>query len=126
MTDPFDQRLFGELTADDAAFLDRLEAEDRGLYAQMSDAFSGPLKLWTVFAFVLSLTFFIAAIYSLVQLWAGPPLRESLIWLAMFGWFILAVAMIKIWFWMRLNQLTLLRELKKIELQVARLSTTPR
>ncbi len=43
MTDQFDQRLFGELTADDAAFLDRLEAEDRGLYAQMSDAFSGPL-----------------------------------------------------------------------------------
>lgn len=125
MTDKFDQRLFGELSADDAAFLDRLE-EDRGLYAQMSDTFSGPLKLWTVFAFVLSLTFFVAAIYSLVQLWAGPPLRESLIWLAMFGWFILAVAMIKMWYWMRLNQLTLLRELKKIELQVARLSTTPR
>lgn len=123
MSDDFDKRLFGELSADDAEFLERIE-EDRGLYAQMSDTFQGPMRLWTVFAFVLSLAFFAAAIYSLVQLWAGPPLRESLIWLAAFGWLILAVAMIKIWFWMRLNQLTLLRELKKIELQVARLSTT--
>ena len=125
MTDTFDKRLFSELSDDDAAFLEQLE-EDRGLYAQMADTFSGPMKLWTVFAFVLSLTFFGGAIYTLTQLWAGPPLRESLLWLALFGWLALAVAMIKVWFWMRLNQITLLRELKKIELQVARLhrSTT--
>ncbi|MEO0346296.1 MAG: DUF6768 family protein [Pseudomonadota bacterium] len=122
MTDNFDKRLFGELTADDAAFLEQLE-EDRGLYTQMADAFAGPMRYWTVFAFVLSLVFFVGALYSLNELWAGPPLRESMLWLAMFGWLILAVAMIKIWFWMRLNQITLLRELKKIELQVSRLST---
>ena len=125
MSDDFDKKLFGELTADDARFLEQLE-EERGLYAQMSDAFQGPMKLWTVFAFVLSLAFFAGSIYALVQLWGGPPLRESLLWLALFGWLALAVAMIKIWFWMRLNQLTLLRELKKIELQVARLSPTAR
>ncbi len=121
MNDNFDKRLFGELSADDAAFLEQLE-EDRGLYSQMADTFAGPMRYWTVFAFVLSLAFFIGAIYSLVQLWGGPPMRDSLLWLAMFGWLILAVAMIKIWFWMRLNQITLLRELKKIELQVSRLS----
>ena len=121
MTDDFDKRLLGELSADDAAFLDRLE-EDRGLYAQMSDTFSGPFKLWTAFAFVLSLAFFIGSIYALVQLWDGPPIRESLLWLALFIWLAQAVGMIKIWFWMRMNQLTLLRELKKVELQVARLA----
>lgn len=36
----------------------------------------------------------------------------------MFG--MLAVAMIKMWFWMRMNHLALLRELKRIELRLAR------
>ena len=125
MNDDFDKRLLGDLSADDAAFLARLD-DDRGLYEQMADTFSGPLKLWTAFAFVLSLTFFIGAIYTLVQLWGGPPLRESLLWLALFSWLTLAVGLIKIWFWMRMNQIALLRELKKIELQVARLASTSR
>ena len=123
MNDDFDKRLLGDLSADDEAFLARLD-DDRGLYEQMADTFTGPLKLWTAFAFVLSLAFFIGSIYALVQLWGGPPLRESLLWLALFSWLTLAVGLIKIWFWMRMNQIALLRELKKIELQVARLAST--
>lgn len=120
MNDTFDNKLLGELDAEDRQFLEQLEA-DRGLYAQMSDTFSGPFRYWTAFAFVLSLAFFIGSIYALVRLWGAPPLNESLLWLAAFFWFAQAVGMIKIWFWMRMNQLTLLRELKKVELQVARL-----
>lgn len=123
MTDSFDKQLLGQLSEEDEAFLARLE-EDRGLYAQMSDTFQGPLRYWTAFAFVLSLVFFIAAVYAFWRLGTGKVLTEQLMWLGGFLAFMIAVGLIKVWFWMRINQVALLRELKKVELQVARLSDT--
>ncbi len=121
MTQPFDEKLKDDLSAEDQAFLASLE-DERGMYAQIADTFRGPMAGWTGFAFVLSLIFFGAAVYALMQMFNAPPVNEGLLWLAGFFWGTLAVAMIKMWFWLRMQQLVLLRELKKIELRVAQLA----
>lgn len=121
MTQSFDEQLKQNLSEEDQAFLDSL-TDERGMYAQIADTFAGPMRGWTGFAFVLSFAFFGACVYTLVQLAAAPPINEALLWLAGFVWASLAVAMIKVWFWMRMHQVTLLRELKKIELRVAQLA----
>lgn len=41
-------------------------------------------------------------------------------WLAIFLFAMIAVGLLKIWFWMRMNHLALLRELKRIELRLVR------
>ena len=121
MTHPFDEQLRRDLSDDDREFLDSLD-DERGMYAQIGDTFRGSMRGWTAFAFVLSLSFFAGCVYMLIKLFGTPPLNEALLWLAGFIWMSLGVAMIKMWFWLRMHQIALLRELKKIELRVAQIS----
>lgn len=113
----FDDALREALSADDEAFLKELESE-RGLFVQMGDAFSGPLRGWTAFAFVLSVAFFALSGYALYRMTSAAGFEPALMWLAVFVWSAIAVAMIKMWFWLRMNHLAMLRELKRLELRI--------
>jgi len=119
MTTGFDNQLRAALSADDEAFLKRLE-EERGLFAQLGDAFHGPMRYWTAFAVVLSLAMFGLSIYALFQIVDATADAPRTIWLAVFLWSSIGVGLVKVWFWMRMNHLATLRELKKIELMIAR------
>ncbi len=114
----FDDQLRSALSADDEAFLKNLE-EDRGLFEQMGETFSGPMKYWTAFAFALSLAFFGLGVLCFVRLFSADGATEIALWLAGFTAANIAVGLVKIWFWMRMNHLATLRELKKIELRIA-------
>ena len=118
MTADFDDRLRTALDADDEAFLKRLDDEP-GLLRQFGDAFAGSMKFWTGFAFFLSFTMFALSIYALVQLTQVAGETARVMWLAAFIWSTVGVGMTKIWFWMRMNHVATLRELKRIELRLA-------
>jgi hypothetical protein len=115
----YDLRLKDGLTAEDEAFLKDLE-DRRGLFSQMGDTFTGPMAGWTVFAWALSLVFFAFAVFCFYKLAGVSEMREGFLWLggALAAW--VSVGLIKIWFWLRMNHLATLREMKKIELRLAR------
>jgi len=114
----FDEQLRDGLTADDKAFLESLEDEP-GLLAQLGAAFSGPMRFWTGFAFVFSLALFALALWAVWRASGSEDLKTVLLWLTLGGWAFLAVGLTKIWFWLRLNHLQTLRELKIISVQLA-------
>ncbi len=120
MTD-FDDRLTSSLGTDDEEFLKSLE-EERGVFTQMFDTFQGPMRFWMVFVFLLSIVFFAIAVRSVFGIMEAGSARDTALWSAAFSFSILAVAMLKIFVWMRMNHLSILRELKKIELRITRLS----
>lgn len=113
----FEDRLLTSLNADDEAFLQELEA-DTGLFEQMGMTFSGPLRYWTAFAFVFSLFFFGLAIWGVYHMFQTESLKHVVLWGTLVGWSSLALGLIKVWFWMRMNHLNVLRELKRIELRM--------
>ncbi|MEO0983234.1 MAG: DUF6768 family protein [Pseudomonadota bacterium] len=117
----FDDRLRGALSADDEAFLNNLE-DERGLFAQMGDTFSGPLKYWTAFAFALSLTFFGLGVYCFIRIFSAEGPNAIAAWLGGFIAAMISVGLVKLWFWLRMNHLATLRELKKMELRIAKMS----
>ena len=117
----FDDRLRGALSEDDRAFLEDLEG-GRGLFAQMGETFHGPMSYWTGFAFLISLVFFGLTLYCGWRLLGVETALDGLVWLAGFTWSAIAVGMVKLWFWLRMNHLATLRELKKIELRLARMA----
>jgi len=51
--------------------------------------------------------------------------RETVIWTAGALWAAIAVAMLKMYFWMEMNKNVVLREVKRLELQIARLASKP-
>lgn len=117
----YDRRLKDGLTAEDEAFLKDIE-DRRGLFSQVGDTFTGPLAGWTVFAWVLSLVFFALSVFCFYNLTGAQAWREGLLWMtgAIGGW--ISVGLIKVWFWLRMNHLATLRELKRIELRITGLS----
>lgn len=117
----FEDRLLTSLNAEDEAFLKELE-QDIGLFQQLGMAFSGPLRYWTAFAFVFSLFFFVLGAWAVYQMFQADDIKTVVLWGTLVGWSSLSVGMIKIWFWMRMNHLGVLRELKRIELRLVKTS----
>ena len=116
----FDDRLKRALDADDEAFLRELDAE-RGLFAQVGDTMKGPLGGWAAMAFVMAL--FLAA-FMFLAVWRmftveGP--RELVLWTAGALTGMMALGFVKQWFFERMNFIALLRELKRLELRIARI-----
>lgn len=115
----FNTKLGEALSEEDEAFLRRLEDEP-GLFRQLGNTFHGPLKFWTAYAVIMSLVIFGLSIYCFVQLWNAESTREQILWATGVGCSLLSVGLTKIWFWMRMNHLALLREIKRIELRMAK------
>lgn len=119
MTDVND-RLRAALDADDEAFLNELDSE-RGLFAQVGDTLAGPLGGWAKLVFVLAFVLAMVFFYTLYRVVIAETDRDAIVWglgaLAAFS----ATGFVKQWFFERMNLMTVLRELKRIELRIARI-----
>jgi hypothetical protein len=116
----FDDRLKAELDADDEAFLAELDSE-RGLFAQIGDTLGGPLGGWAKLIFAIAFVLGIVMFYALYELITADTDRELLIWGIAFISLMMMQGFVKQWFFERMNLMTVLRELKRIELRIARM-----
>ncbi|MGB3469477.1 MAG: DUF6768 family protein [Erythrobacter sp.] len=114
-----DDRITQALSADDRAFLDSLE-EDRGLFRQIGDTWKGPLGGWAklIFGFTVVMGFlFLFVMWQLANS-AHHPIVHAL-------WAISGVALLVIlgfakeWMFARMNMITILREVKRVQIEVA-------
>ena len=117
---PIDDRLSAGLSADDAAFLKELE-DGRGLFTQLGATFEGPLRFWTMLVFVFTLGFTVLGVVAVFQLLASERMSAIVLWASALWFSLIAVSMLKMWLFMRMNHLAVLRELKKIELRLVQL-----
>jgi hypothetical protein len=117
-----DQAIRQALSAEDAEFLARFDKE-APLHEQMLGTFSGPFGLLNIFAAVLTFSILGAFCYSVWQFFQISEVRDLIFWSGAALLSALAVAMLKIWFWMEVQKNQVLREVKRLELQVARLAT---
>ncbi|NNC71672.1 MAG: hypothetical protein HKN78_02215 [Sphingomonadaceae bacterium] len=116
----FDTKLRAALDADDEAFLNELDG-DRGMFAQVSDTLSGPLGGWAKLVFVVAILMALVMFYTVYRVAIAETDREFFAWaLGALAAFI-GTGMIKQWFFERMNLMAMLRELKRIELRIARI-----
>lgn len=114
----FETRLKHGLDKDDEAFLKDLE--ESGLFQQLGPVFSGPLGGWTIYAVAMSFVIFGICLWAGWNMLQAESAKMAVLWAALFGWTSLGVGLIKIWFWMRMNHLVVLKELKRIELRLVK------
>ena len=62
------------------------------------------------------------AVWAGIQMYNASEPRLMVFWLGVFLFAMIALGLLKIWFWMRMNHLALLLELKRIELRLVRAS----
>ena len=116
-----DNHISAALDEDDKAFLASLDS-DRGLFQQIGDSWKGPLGGWAKFAFILAVIF---GFGLLVVIWQVAHTRdpvEHTLWAIAALALLIIQGFLKEWMFNRMNMLTILREVKKLQVQVALLS----
>ncbi len=115
-----DDRLSAALDADDEAFLRELD-DDRGLFAQFGDTMAGPLGGWAKLVFAVTVPLAAFMFYAVWQMFTVESTRELVLWTGGAFAAFTATGFVKQWFFERMNLIATLRELKRIELRLARL-----
>ena len=116
-----DEAIRDALSKEDVEFLATLEKEP-GSFRQMADIFHGPLN-WIYVAFlVAAILVALFGIYSGWQFAQSTELRSLFYWGAVTGFCVVVLSVVRIVFFMQINTNRVLREIKRLELQVALLS----
>ncbi|QCX00550.1 hypothetical protein FGM00_10655 [Aggregatimonas sangjinii] len=115
-----DELIKETLSADDAKFYDALD--EQNLLGKVGETFKGKMGWLAIVMNIANIIFFILFIYAVIQFFNATGTAELIKWaMAIFGSFMF-MAFIKLYVWMQMNKNDILRELKRLELQVAVLS----
>ncbi len=115
-----DERIASALDEDDRAFLASLD-EGRGLFDQIGDVLAGPLSGWAKMIFGVAVVLGVALLYFGYRFFTAPSFEESVWWGMVTLAALLAQGFIKEWVYARMNMLSVLREVKRLQVQVAML-----
>ena len=116
-----DDRIRNALDEDDKAFLASLD-EGRGMFSQVSDVLSGPLGGWSKLIFASSVLIGFALVYCAYRAFSAATLELSTWWGLITLGLLMVQGFIKEWFYSRMNMLSVLREVKRLQVQVALLA----
>ena len=99
------------------------ELDEQSLREMVLDSFRGKSR-WLVYTVYLSLTVFtLLFAISVLRFFAVESEKEMIAWGVSSIFFAIAIAMLKIWYWIELNKNAVTREIKRFELQLARLTS---
>ncbi len=115
--DNIDDLLKNALSEEDTEILKKID--DQGIFDLMVANFQGKLK-WAAMlsaGFMLILTGL--AFYCFFQFYNATDLREMMLWGAGMGLSMMAVGQLKTWHWMQMDKNALVREIKRLELQIS-------
>ena len=122
-TNELDKKIREALSAQDAELFEEYGSE-QGLMEMIVDTFRGQRRWLVVLAFIYSIVFFVLAIVTAVLFFKTDPdsTRDLIMWAMGFLFCNFAVAMLKMWYFMEMNKNAVTREVKRLELQIARLA----
>lgn len=117
-----DRAIRQSLSGEDAALLDRLSG-DQSIREQVRATFEGQLRWMNIAGWIAGVLLFGVACVMAWRFAHAPELEGMLRWGAAAALAFAGVALVKVWFWMELQKNAILREVKRLELQVAGLAT---
>ena len=116
-----DKKIRDALREEDAEIFDDIGGEP-SMLEMVFETFRGKHRWLVLLTMFWTLVFFVLGVLSAVQFFTREDAREMLLWAIGFIFCMSAVSMLKVWFWMELNKNAITREIKRLELQIARLA----
>jgi len=115
-----DERIRKELH-DQGNAVDELNLEEKSLFGMLFRVFTGGLARWAAFAMSLTLVLVGLTVWCGYEFFTAASLDDRVFWgvLALVGFH--AVSMFKLWFFMEMNRHSVTREVKRVEIALARL-----
>jgi hypothetical protein len=115
-----DRKIREALSPEDAALLG--PSGEPPLGQQIKELFQGRLRWVSLLVVVGGVSFAVLAIVSVVCFFRAENVREMIAWAGGFGLGLIAVSFSRLWFWLLFHRNAVLREVKRVELQLALLS----
>ena len=120
MTD-LDQAIRESLSSEDTELFDRLGA-DQALHRQVLATFEGQLRWFNIAGWIAGFVLFGVASLSAWRFVQAQEVDDMLRWGAASALAFAGLALIKVWFWLELQKNAIVREVKRLEVQVASLA----
>ncbi|WP_298902796.1 DUF6768 family protein [uncultured Psychroserpens sp.] len=115
-----DQIIKDTLTEEETKFYDSLE--EQNVLGMITGLFKGKNKWIIILMNVMTLVFFGLFVYCAIQFFDTRETNELIKWGLGGLVFLIGVSMLKVFAWMQMDKNALLREIKRLELQVSSLS----
>lgn len=116
-----DDKIREALRDEDAELFKDFDGEP-SMFDLVMQTFRGRHRWLAMLTVFWSLVFLGLSIFTAVRFFSVEESRERLLWAVAFIFCMSGVSMLKIWFWMELNKNAIMREIKRLELQIARLA----
>jgi len=115
-----DELIKKSLNDEEARFYDQLE--EPNLIGKLEGVFKGKLGWLALLMNIIHLALFVLFIYCLVQVFDTDDTNMLIKWASAGFLCMIAMGMLKLFIWMQMDKNDILRELKRLELQLAALS----
>lgn len=112
-----DKIIHEALSKEEAEFYDQLG--EQSLLEMSLGVFQGKNKIIYILTTIMAFVWFVAFIFCVVRFIEAETTRDLITYAAAGFWCILSVTAIKLWHWMQMNTNRILREMKRLELQIA-------
>lgn len=116
-----DKMIKEALSEEEAAFYDELN--ELPVLSKLGEVYRGSLGWLAILMNVLILVLFACFIYSIYAFLNSESIENLIRWAAAGFLCISSVGILKLYFWMQMDKNDIKRELKRIELQIAALSS---
>lgn len=90
---------------------------------QVREMFRGRLRWVSLLVVVGGVAALVLMIASIVYFFRAESTKEQIAWAGGFGLGLIGVSFSRLWFWLLFHRNAVLREVKRVELQLARLSS---
>lgn len=100
--------------------------QELGLFGLMAESFKGAFRWWVMAAMAFQVVLAAAFIYCAVRLFGTDDPAAKLDWLALGLAAFVAFGLLRLWFFMEINRLSIAREIKRVELQIAAVASALR
>ncbi|HRD29092.1 MAG TPA: hypothetical protein PLO65_12395 [Caulobacter sp.] len=110
------------LSAEDARALEAFSGEQPMLFQALATLGAGPNRLINIGGWIGGFALFAVGLFFATRFYAAADPREMALWGAATVMAFVGLGLIKIWFWMEIHKNQIIREVKRLELQVARLA----
>jgi len=115
-----DQLIKDTLTEEEAKFYDTLE--EQNLIDMIGGLYKGKNSWLIIMMNAINVIALVFAVYCLIQTFYVENTNDLILWIAGFFFCFTMMSMFKIYAWMQIHRNSLLREIKRLELQVSSLS----
>lgn len=95
---------------------------EQSIFEEAFGVLKGRNRFITGMTVVISFVFFLIAVFAGFQFFDAVETNDLILWAIVFMSSMMAVGMLKMWYFMEMNKNATIRELKRVELQVAHLA----